>query len=115
MDRRLVTILVLLGIVFGCAAGVVTHEVMEPEAVAQEPYEGQAWEHVCTYVKSEEVAGFDAYAQYGAAGWQMVSMVPVGWSAFLEMGGSSSLAAGSLVACFKRPAVESKPSIKPLD
>ncbi|MBW2263973.1 MAG: hypothetical protein JRG91_18585, partial [Deltaproteobacteria bacterium] len=106
MDWKLVTILVLISIMIGCAAGVVAHEVIEPEAAAQAPHAGQKWEHVCTYVESKQIAGFDAYAQYGKDGWEMVGIAVSGGHVGVDFELSTYNAyADSIVACFKRPVV----------
>lgn len=66
MNRASLIALVLAGILFGCAAGMAAHEVIESEAVA---YEGQKWEYI-----GKGWAGMtdEKATALGEAGWEMV-------------------------------------------
>lgn len=94
MSRASVIALVLAGILIGCAAGVVAHEALEPEATAQGIYMGQKWEHKCTYRKATELSKHEVVIaetrELGAQGWQMVATAQVGQSEIHAV-------------CFKRP------------
>lgn len=111
MDRKSVIILVLLGIIVGCAAGVVTHEAIEPEASAQAPWTGQRWEHICTSINPTKVENLTAFGQEG---WEMVSVAPVKVGTIPEEMQWGSWVSKHVV-CFKRPIAQAVPSIKKID
>lgn len=95
MNRASVIALVLAGILFGCGAGMVAHEVMKSEAVAQGPWTGQRWEYNCTNLWNNplhltEPEGKAKLQSYGSEGWELV-----------QAGiGFGEMTTG--IACFKR-------------
>jgi hypothetical protein len=95
MNRASVIALVLAGILFGCGAGMVAHEVMESEAVAQGPWTGQRWEYHCSAIWNHpkhltEPEGKATLNGIGAQGWELVQ---------LGVGIGEGVAG---IACFKR-------------
>lgn len=100
MNRSSIVALVIAALLFGCGAGMVAHEVMESDAVAQTAWTGQKWEYTCEALWNNplhltEPEGIEKLRVKGEAGWELVQ-AGIGWS-----GGQNHSTSG--IACFKRP------------
>ncbi len=94
MNRASIVALVIGAMLFGCGVGMVAHEVMEPEAVAQEAWTGQQWEYDCsTFIWFTQKQADEAVAEMdkrGSQGWEALSVTNSGETNYY-------------LACYKRP------------
>jgi hypothetical protein len=75
MNRASIIALAIGAMLFGCGAGMVAHEVMESEAVAQTPWTGQLWEYAVESTSYMDQANLDTICDSkGAAGWELASV-----------------------------------------
>lgn len=72
MSRASVIALVLAGILFGCAAGMVAREALEPRAVA---YAGERWEYMTSAKGFSELEFLEQANALGANGWELVTSI----------------------------------------
>lgn len=83
-----------VGLMIGCAAGVVGKEVLVPIAGAQA--NGTAFQHRCVELKWDDVLGDgELRPELGKDGWELATFVSAEQKGF---GGTST----RIVACFKR-------------
>lgn len=71
MNRISIIALVFGALLFGCGVGMVAHDMVESQAVAQTVWTGQKWDYMC-----DNYAG-NAYPQLkemGKSGWELVDM-----------------------------------------
>ena len=97
MNRISTIALVTAAVLVGCAAGVVAHEYVAPPAVAQAPAGITQYEHLGTNLLWEELDSTPFKAEYGAQGFELVSVVHAMKPGMMKT--------TEIYACFKRQVV----------
>jgi hypothetical protein len=94
MKRVSWAVVLLVGIIVGCGAGIALNDVVSPPATAQASAGAQRWEHACDRIHADRVWERPLKAEYGNIGFQLVEAIPP------TLTGENS---EDWVLCFKRP------------